>query len=49
LFFEVAKAFRQRQIENGLLPEGSRLFCPRSAFNSITAVLECFLNVELWK
>jgi hypothetical protein len=48
-FIELAVAFRQRQIENDLLPEGSKSFCPRSRAHSITAALEWFLNVEHWK
>ena len=47
--FELQKAFRQRQIENGLLPQDSKLFCLRSRFHCITTSLDWFLDIEHWK
>ena len=47
--FELQKAFRQRQIENGLLPQDSTLFCLRSRFHCITTSLYWFLDIERWK
>jgi hypothetical protein len=46
---ELLKAFRQRQIENGLLPQDSKLFCLRSHFHCITTSLDWFLDIEHWK
>jgi hypothetical protein len=46
---ELLKAFRQRQIENGLLPQDSTLFCLRSRFHCITTSLYWFLDIERWK
>ncbi len=44
--FELQKAFRQRQIENGLLPQDSTLFC---LHHCITTSLDWFLDIEHWK
>ena len=47
--FELLKAFRQRQIENGLLTQDSKLFCLRSRNHCIMTSLDWFLDIEHWK
>ena len=46
---ELQKAFKQRQIENGLLPQDSMLYCLRSRFHCETTSLYWFLDIEHWK